>query len=459
MSDVIEQIQGSYNAAPGTLVQGAALQVEDLSTVMENVCFQDKALILQKMLKIESCKSTLAQFDRQLSYGIFGGSAQIEGGIGQEEVSDFVRCTVPMAYYSHTRRVTIVANMVATVDGIKAEERAASDAAKKLAGDVEFDCFRGLADFSNGGVFDGNPLSVATLPNMHGLDLQIRQSDSQRQTRDLMFAEFGSDDSVVISGGGTMTQDMIEDAHVRSAMNHGNAEKLVVDPKVLSAYNKLVFAKERIVLSGSAQGNTGGDLRKQYVSNGTVDIEASRFLSGKTRPAPTRALGPSAPTFSTTTPNASEAVSGAVTAFTAGQVYIYRVTAGTEVGESVPAAAYSVTIGTTGDGVVLNITAGSGISRYYNVYRTLAGGAVGSEKYIGRVNNTGTVSFTDLGNKLPGFVTGFLLEGDTMVLKELAPYSRLKLAVVDLSQPEASFRFLSLAVLQPRKNALIDNLR
>jgi hypothetical protein len=118
-----------------------------------------------------------------------------------------------------------------------------------------------------------------------------------------------------------------------------------------------------------------------------------------------------------------------------------------------------VTIGTTGDGVVLNITAGSGISRYYNVYRTLAGGAVGSEKYIGRVNNTGTVSFTDLGNKLPGFVTGFLLEGDTMVLKELAPYSRLKLAVVDLSQPEASFRFLSLAVLQPRKNALIDNLR
>jgi hypothetical protein len=64
----------------------------------------------------------------------------------------------------------------------------------------------------------------------------------------------------------------------------------------------------------------------------------------------------------------------------------------------------------------------------------------------------------DLGNKLPGFVTGFLVQGDTMAMKELAPYSRLKLAVTDLSVPEAHFRFCTLAVQQPRKNVLIDNL-
>ncbi len=69
------------------------------------------------------------------------------------------------------------------------------------------------------------------------------------------------------------------------------------------------------------------------------------------------------------------------------------------------------------------------------------------------------MTFTDLGNKIPGFVTGFLIEGDTMALKELAPYSRLKLAVTDLSQPEAHFRFCTLAVMQPRKNVLVDNLQ
>jgi hypothetical protein len=69
-----------------------------------------------------------------------------------------------MAYYSHLRRVTLVANLVETVDGKKAEERAASDAALKLAGDIEFDLFRGKADFSNAGVFDGNPSLIPPCP-------------------------------------------------------------------------------------------------------------------------------------------------------------------------------------------------------------------------------------------------------------------------------------------------------
>jgi hypothetical protein len=464
MSDVIAEIQnltkaleaGGYNAAPSTLTQGAALQTEDLSNIMQVVTYDESHIKLQKMVKIESCKSTLAQFDRQLSYGIFGGSAQIEGAVGQEETSDFVRVTVPMAFYSHTRRVTIVANMVATVDGVKAEERAASDAAKKIAGDIEFDLFRGLADFSNAGVFDGNPLAVFAGPNMHGLDLQVRQSDGQRQARDAMFAEYGSDDTVVISGGGPLTQDVVEDSSVRSALNFGSADKLVVDPRVLSAYNKIVFGKERIVLAGSPQDATGGDLRRQWVSGGTVSIEGSQFLRGKSKPAPARANGPVTPAIgsptSVTDPNA-------VTAFEANQIFQYKATACTEIGESYATALKSVTIAVTGDKVTMTITP-SGTARYYNVYRTLAGGAAGTEKFIGRIvaNGASAVTFVDLGNKIPGFVTGFLIEGDTMAMKELAPYSRLKLAVTELSQPEAHFRFVTLAVMQPRKNVLVDNL-
>ena len=465
MSDIFESIQslakaleaGGYNAAPSTLTQGAALQTEDLSNVMQVVTFDESHIKLQKMVKVESCKSTLAQFDRQLSYGIFGGSAQIEGAVGQEETSDFVRVTVPMAFYSHTRRVTIVANMVATVDGVKAEERAAADAAKKIAGDVEFDLFRGLADFSNAGVFDGNPLAVFAGPNMHGLDLQVRQSDGQRQARDLMFAEYGSDDTVVISGGGPLTQDIVEDASVRSALNFGSADKLVVDPRVLSAYNKIVFGKERIVLAGSPQDATGGDLRRQWVSGGTVSIEGTMFLRGKSKPAPARPSGPSVPTMGAPTRAADP---NAVTAFAAGDIYIYKITQCTEIGESPATATQSVTIVADGDKVTLTC-APNGVARYYNVYRTLAGGAAGTEKFIGRIvaNGASTVTFTDLGNKIPGFVTGFLIEGDTMAVAELAPYSRLKLAVTDLSQPEAHFRFLTLKVTQPRKNVLVDNLQ
>lgn len=457
---------GGYNAAPSTLVQGAALQIEDLSPVMENVTFDDSHIKLQKMLKVESCKSTLAQFDRQLSYGIFGGAAQLEGNVGQEENADYVRITVPMCFYSHTRRTTLVSTMVATVDGKKADEREAANAAKKIAGDIEFDLFRGKADFSNGGVFDGNPLAIPGLPNILGLDAQIRQSDNQRNAHDLMFGEFGSNDSVVIQGGGgggassqSLTQSNIEDAMTRSAMNMGSADKLVLDPKTLSAYNKITFAKERIVLAGSPTGQTGSELGKQWTSQGTCTIEASRFLSGKTGPAPSRSSGPTAPA---TVTSASVTVAGVVTPFIAGDVYIYYVTSGNEVGESNASPSTSVTVAASGDELQVTTTVPSGTNRFFNVYRTPANGGLATAKYIGRVIVTAGVTttiFYDLGNRVPGFVTGYLLQGDTMQVMELSPYSRLKLAVTDLSTPEAHFRFLTLAVTQPRKNVLIDNLQ
>jgi len=447
---------GSYNAAPSTLVQGPALQVEDLSSTMQVVTFDDSHIKLQKMLKVESCKSTLAQFDRQMSYGVFGGSAQVEGAVGQEEDSQFARIVVPMAFYSHIRRVTVVANMIDTIDGVKAEDRAASDAAKKLAADMEFDLFRGKADFSNAGVFDGSMNAIPALPNILGLDAQVRQSDSIRNARDLMFEEYGSNLSVVQQVGGTLTQDAIEDSHVRSGQNHGSADKLLVDLLVLSAYNKISFGKERIVLAGSPQDATSAELKRQWVSGGTVNLEASRFLAGKTGPAQTRDGAPQAPTSMT------GSASGASTSLTAGN-YVYYVTAVGERGESGRTQVTGSTVAVAaGDKVDLTITpSGSGaVARYFNLYRSAAGGTLASAKFIGRVANSGaaTTVFTDLGNKRPGFVTGFLVQGDTMAIKELAPYSRLKLAVTDLSIPEAHFRFATLAVMQPRKNVILDNL-
>lgn len=466
MSQAIDTIQslikaleaGSYDVAPSKLVQGAALMIEDLSSAVEVTTFDDSHIKLQKSIKVESCKSTLAQFDRQLSYGIFGGSAALEGHVGQEETSEFVRITYPMCFYSHSRKVTLPSMLVQTVDGKKSDERAAADAAKKLAGDIEFDLFRGKSDFSNSGVFDGNMGAIPVMPNMLGVDPQIRQTDIMRNTQDLMFNEYGSDESVVISGGSTLSQDNIEDAWTRSQMNHGNAQRLIVDPKVLSNYNKIAYAKERIVLAGSPQDATGAELSRQWTSGGVVKLEASRFLSGKTSPAPARANGPAVPTVTSAT---AAAISGVTTGFLNAEVYKYTVTACNEIGESPRSVTSSVTIDADGHGVNVVIShTGLTNVRYFNVYRSAAGGA--TMKFIGRVAlavGASSTTFVDLGNKQPGFVTGYLLEDDTMLVKELAPFSRLKLAVTQLAQPEAFFRFLTLGMTAPRKNCLIDNLR
>ena len=147
--DLIKQLEslvktleaGNYNVAPGQLVQGSALQVEDLSGVMENVTFDDSHIKLQKMFSSKKAKTLLVQYNRQLSYGRFGGSAQREGAVGDVDVGDYVRVTVPMCFYSTVRRVTLVANMVDTFDGKKGEDREAENAALKIAADIEFDMF------------------------------------------------------------------------------------------------------------------------------------------------------------------------------------------------------------------------------------------------------------------------------------------------------------------------------
>ncbi len=453
---------GQYNAAPQTLTQGSALQVEDLSTVMYNTTFNDSHIKLQKMFPSKKSKSLLVQFDRQLSYGRFGGTAQREGAVGDIDVGDYIRAVVPMCFYSHVRRVTIAANMVDTVDGKSGEDREAENAAMKLSGDIEFDSFRGKDDFSNAGVFDANPLAMATLPNILGVGPQIRQSDFLLNTQDLMFDAYGSADSVVYSKNGPLDQGLIEDMHVRSQMNMGNADQLIVDPIILSGYNKIVALNggsnagasvQRIVLAGSAQEASGADLRRQWVSNGTVSLESSRFLSGKSQSQrPT--IG--APGAASAAAAAGLAGSGSLAA---GAV-TYYVTAENERGEGFRSVPVTVTALANGS-VVLTITPGAGIGgiKMFNVYRGLLPNGADA-KYIGRVkyDGLGTQTFVDLGNRAPGFVTGYLLQKDTWEFRELSPYSRLKLAVSDLSVPEAHFRFLTLCGYEPRKNVIADNL-
>jgi hypothetical protein len=445
---------GQYNSAPGNLTQGSALQIEDLSPIMQNVTFAEKEIKLQKLFSTKKAKGTLTQFNRQLSYGRFGGSAQIEGAVGDVDVGDYVRVTVPMAFYSHIRRVSLVANLVETVDGVKAEDREGDNAAIKIAADIEFDLFKGKADFSNNGVFDGNPLDMPMMPNMLGIDAQVRQSDILANTQDLMFAAYGSSQSVVLNAAGNMDQSFIEDVALRSRLNFGAAENLYLDPTALANYNKRIAlgtganSIQRVVLGGSAQDASGASLRRQWVSDGAVTFESSNFLRGKVYyPRPT--IGSAiAPTLGAITTPAS------CTTLAAGDLH-YTVTAENARGEGFGVASGAVTL-VAGDSVSITINNVAG-ALCFNVYR---GPTAANQKFIGRVKNSGasTTIFIDLNNRLPGSVTGYFLEAATWGIHELQSYSRLKLAISDLSIPEAHFRFCSVAGYMPRKNVLCDGI-
>lgn len=450
MSNDIQQLvktleAGSYNAAPGSLNQGAALQEEDLSPVMYNLCAEDLDM-LQGQLTQKDAKSTLVQFNRQLSRGTFGGSAQFEKGIGRVNQGKYSRITVPMCYYSIISEVSIAAQKVAAFDGLAADDREQQNAEKVILDDNEFDLLTGQSHFSNAGVFDGNPMAVAEMPNMVGIDQQVRQADSLSNARDLMWSEFGANQSVVRPVNGALSQSIISDASVAARMNHSKADVLMADPVSMEEYNKIAFAKERIVLAGSAQEATGASLRKQWTTTGQVELKVSRFLAGKTAPAEAAAAAPSAPSL-------SAAASGSGAVVPAG-THIYYVTACNLNGEGVPSATVSQAV-TLGQFVTLTIGASSAAA-WFNVYR---GASAASAKFIGRIKASATgASFIDLGNFTPGSVTAMLLEKKTIGMHQLSPLTRLKLPQAALTVPTATYRFVSTAVYEPKKNVMLPNV-
>lgn len=448
---------GNYNAAPGSLGQGAALQMESLDKVMTFVTYQDSAIKLQKEVKVIPHKSTLYQFNRQLDYGVLGGSATLEGQVGANQTPRFIRAVVPMAYYVHTSTYTKQAESVETFDGVTAKERLASAAAMKIAADIELHAFRGQSAFSNAGFFDGNPLAMSEAnPEMHGLDPQIRQSDDLSTAKDLMLAEYGADISVVINQSGTLTRSTVEDVTARSAMNNGQVSKIYIDPLTHAAYNKISHSIDRIFLAGSPQQMSGASLRSQATAVGEIAVESSRFLSGKTSPVAPNNFSPNACSIS----GAAATLSGGGLGSSSGETYQYAVTAVNVNGESFLSNVVSVTVTSPNNAVQITITPSTSgpKAHWYNVYRTEAGGSV--RKFIGRVKDSGaaTTVFTDLGKRIPGFVTGFALDFREIVMPELAAFNSEELAQVSLAKNWAFYRFVCIAAKAPRFNCLIDNL-
>jgi len=461
LGDLIKALEAGFAVGPpGSLTQGAALQRQDLSPVMNLVTFGEQKIKLQKDLPIEKATSTTVEFNRQLDYGIPGGSATLEVSAGQDDTANYVRALVPMAFYVNRRTVSFAADAVESFDGQKASEREAKNAAMKIAFDIERDLYQGKSDFSNAGVFDGNMLSVPQrMPGMNGLDLQIRQSDGVLNTQDLMFYEYGSNTSVVVSVGGVLQQGNIEDMALRSNQNMGEASELHLSIDSLAQYNKLAFGKERIVLGGTAQGSTGGNLLKQFTSAGPIDLVGTQFLRAKTSPPATlRALAPGAPTISL-------AQTAGATSFALNDVYSYFVTGVNEAGESSGSAISAITVSTAANYVTITITASaSGTTRWYNVYRSAAASTLASSavscKFIGRVAVavSGGTTFTDLGNKKPGASIAILLDKRGWEMPQLAAFTGVDLATIDTANRKLFYRFVCLKGAMPRFSVIGENV-
>ncbi len=450
--------------APGSLVGGGVLQAESLEATLKSVTFEQKNLVFWPSVPTDKAFATVEQYNRLVGYGSSGSPYFAEGGTPGEEDSTYVRDTQRIVYFGTKRKVTHPMMLVRTHTGDVVAQQT-REGTLWLLKSMEREMYWGNAWFSNGGELDGH---IAAIPSssigMNGLQQQLLRGgvDTQQMSGD--FQGYGIDKANYKDvRGSSLQHDDVEDAALAVFENFGMASDMHLEPAALSAFSKIFYPKERINNMGVADGKAGFVLREFVSSAGTIAMKPNVFLRPpqKLDPGLPNQQSPATPTIGT--PTCASVPAGVnPTDFANGDQYIYSVVARNDRGASAPVQSSQVTINADGCQVSIAISATVG-AKSYDVYRTRADGAAGTQEFIGSVapvNYGGACTFVDRDRKLPGLGEAYLLSmsADRLCFKQLTPLSKINLAITQAALEWFMILYGALIVYTPRQQYLLRNV-
>ena len=452
-------ITAGYGGAgkPTDLTYGGVLQAESLEATLKSVTFDMKNLKLWPTISVDKAYNLFEQYNRLISYGSDSAPYIGEGGAPIEEDSTYVRDGQKIVFFGTRRRVSHQMTLVRTTVGdIVAQQ--AKEGTMHLLKNVEREMYWGHAHFLNrlNGANDG---SDASLPSnsiaMNGLLKQLKKGDQDVLQRSGDFEGYGDAQSIAQDlGGNVIAQDDIERLAVIALENFGSPNELHIEPAALSAFVKQFYPQFRSA-PGLASQTVGYDVSKMVTTAGTIDFKPNLFLRPRAgaRSLAVNALAPALGSFSVAT-----AAIGTGSAFAAG-IYQVKVTLVNDAGESIPLQAAAVTL-TAGQNIQLTVTNMPAGVKYMKVYVSAAGGAVGTEKFVGNFANQGNTTYLIAGRKMAGLGEAFLLDmsAECMKFKQLAPLSKINFAIVTTALEFAVVLYGALFVYTPRFNCLFENV-
>lgn len=440
---------------PTDLVHGGVLQAESLESTLKSVTFDMKNLKMWPAISVDKAYNLFEQYNRLLSHGSDSAPYIGEGGAPQEEDSTYVRDGQKIVFFGTRRKVSHQMTLVRTTVGdIVAQQ--AKEGTMHLLKNVEREMYWGHAHFMSqaSGAMTG---SDADLPAgsiaMNGLLKQLLKGDTDSLHRSGDFEGYGSSQSIVQDlAGAVITQDDIEKLAVTALENFGSPSELHIEPAALSAFVKQFYPQFRSA-PGLASQTVGYDVSKIQTTAGAIDMKPNLFLRPRSgvRAAASSTLAPAA-TFT-----ATSAAAGTGGKLAAG-VYQVKVTASNDAGESAPIAS-SVTI-TAGQNIDITIGSIPAGTRSWKVYLSAAGGAAGTEKYVGQFASAGAGAYRVRGDKQAGLGEAFLLDmsAECMKFKQLAPLSKINFAIVTTALEFAIVMYGALFVYTPRFNCVLQNV-
>jgi hypothetical protein len=472
------QVGHGYLGAPTQLVGGGALGVESIDGTLKSVTYDATNLVLWPSISQDRAYSLVEQYVRTNAYGDGGTPYIPESGSPVMNDANYNRHAQKVMFFSTRRGVSLAATLVRQNFGNDIESLETQNGTMWMLEKLERELYKGNADYSNAGFFDG---SVAAIPikqqnlNLMGSDQQIRSGNTDFAAQAQAFDGFGGNQTVVLlKGGDILNESDIEFEANVLVENFGRPSELHTSPKQLSDFIKQFYPKERVNQLGVESGRAGYIVREMVTTAGGIQLRPNVFLKPKqgVKANPDRVGVPNAP-GSLTNNAAASVVSGSgnlidqtagSSLLVAGDVYVYQVTAVNEQGEGNQSlTSVAVTIATTGNFVTFKI--GDPVSgnqpTHYAVYRTSNTGS-GTPLFIGYVarNPSGTTLFTDQGQKVQGGGQAYMFDmrPEVMIWRQLSPLLKINLAAISTAKEFLLWLAGALILFAPRKSGIIDNI-
>ena len=453
-------ITAGYGGAgkPTDLTYGGVLQAESLESTLKSVTFDMKNLKFWPAISVDKAYNLFEQYNRLIGYGSDSSPYIGEGGAPQEEDSTYIRDGQRIVFFGTRRKVSHQMTLVRTTVGdIVAQQ--AKEGTMNLLKNVEREMYWAHAHFTNSATGMQNG-AISDLPAnsiaMNGLLQQLLKGDDDAQQKSRDFEGYGEVRSIAKDlDGAVLTQDDLEDLAVIALENFGAPSELHIEPLALSSFVKQFYPQFRSA-PGMSGATVGYEVNKMVTSAGNIDFKPNLFLRprGQVRPVGLA----NAPVLGSASVTATAGSAPAGTHGLEAGAYQYKVTFVNDFGESgaiQEAGGVSVTAGQAVSLALSNIPA---TTKYIKVYRSEAGGAVGSEKFVGNYKVASAI--VDSGAKRPGLGEAFLLDmsSEVMRFKQLAPLSKINFAIVSTALEFAIVMYGALFVYAPRFNCLYRNL-
>lgn len=450
VADLLKAMQAGQITGRDTsnqLLTMEPLKTESLETTLKLLDFRLQDIRLINDIPKLPAYNTVEEYLQLVSYGADRGGFYPEGALSDVEDSQYMRKSEKIKYIQVTGEVTLQAQMVRSFyDAMRKEIENKIMWVMRRANSALTKADEDLINLEFNSLYKQHA-SIGTGDGFQYADLET----------------YFTSPVVVDMRGKSIKQKDIENGSIIVDDNFGYPTDFYSPPTVVSALAQDYFKDQRILQEGSAMTGVIGTAPTAIGTsiNPKLNLKTDKFMKAglkkKLATAATTTKAPAQPTAGTVPANAADSVSK-ITAGEVGTVY-YAVTGINGYGESALRLLDSTVILTaTGFSIDLTFTDGGGpaAASAYQIYRTkVTAAATATDEFFYPLFKVSAAQLTagydggaagkirDRHRIMPDMEQAFMTQMDEEVLslKQLAPVSKLDLAVTALSRRFVTFNF------------------